>query len=139
MATQTPTTTHEHLVALTRDALRQVKKGDLEAARDFFELTASICAGATATPELLDAPHGLAEAILAAEGDDRRYSSSLALGLRVLALFPDEDALLGVSEVADVLDASRSTMHRYLRTLVRCGQLEQAPAGRKYRRPRGQA
>lgn len=64
---------------------------------------------------------------------DPRYSSSLEMGLNILALFTEDKKIWGVKEVAEVLDASRSTIHRYLTTLIGLGQLEQT-ANRKYRR-----
>lgn len=64
---------------------------------------------------------------------DPRYSSSLETGLNILALFTEDKKIWGVKEVADTLNASRSTIHRYLTTLMGLGQLEQT-ANRKYRR-----
>lgn len=64
---------------------------------------------------------------------DPRYSSSLEMGLNILSLFTEDKKIWGVKEVADALDASRSTIHRYLTTLMGLGQLEQT-ANRKYRR-----
>lgn len=64
---------------------------------------------------------------------DRRYSSSLEMGLSILALFTEDKKIWGVKEIAEVLDASRSTTHRYLTTLLGLGQLERT-ANRKYRR-----
>lgn len=64
---------------------------------------------------------------------DPRYSSSLETGLNILALFTEDKKIWGIKEVADSLQTSRSTMHRYMTTLVGLGQLEQT-ANRKYRR-----
>jgi DNA-binding transcriptional ArsR family regulator len=66
-----------------------------------------------------------------------RYSASAATTLAILDLFPiGGDELLGVAEIAERLRMSRSTVHRYLTTLVALGQLEQPEGGnRKYRRP----
>lgn len=64
---------------------------------------------------------------------DPRYSSSLEMGLSILVLFTEDKKIWGVKEVADTLNASRSTIHRYLTTLMGLGQLEQT-ANRKYRR-----
>jgi IclR family pca regulon transcriptional regulator len=61
-----------------------------------------------------------------------RYSQSLERGLAVLACFTPERPVLGISEIADELEMSRSTTHRYVITLVALGYLEQGKS-RKYR------
>jgi IclR family transcriptional regulator, pca regulon regulatory protein len=61
-----------------------------------------------------------------------RYSQSLERGLAVLACFTGERPVLGISEIADELEMSRSTTHRYVITLVALGYLEQGRS-RKYR------
>jgi IclR family transcriptional regulator, pca regulon regulatory protein len=61
-----------------------------------------------------------------------RYSQSLERGLAILSCYTPERPLLGIAELADELDMSRSTTHRYVITLVALGYLEQG-AGRKYR------
>jgi len=61
-----------------------------------------------------------------AEEDQRRsISKSLVKGLAILACFTAERATLGISELAEELDESRSTTHRYACTLVELGYLEQ--------------
>jgi AraC-like DNA-binding protein len=71
---------------------------------------------------------------------DPRLSASLGQGLTILSLFPvGGDELLRVADVADALGMSRSTVHRYLTTLVFYGQLEQPEGTRKYRRPQIEA
>lgn len=62
-----------------------------------------------------------------------RYSQSLERGLQILALFTSERPLWGVSDVADTFGWQRSTVHRYLLTLVSLGQLEQPEGQRRYR------
>jgi DNA-binding IclR family transcriptional regulator len=62
-----------------------------------------------------------------------RFSSSLETGLYILGIFCDGNRVLGVADVASLVNIPRGTTHRYLSTLVRCGQLEQT-ANRKYRR-----
>jgi DNA-binding MarR family transcriptional regulator len=64
---------------------------------------------------------------------DPRESASLIQGLRILSLFTDDKPIWGIKEAADALEAARSTVHRYVSTLVRLGQLE-STANRKYRR-----
>lgn len=64
---------------------------------------------------------------------DPRYSSSLEMGLNILALFDGDNNIWGVKEVSDALSVPRSSIHRYLKTLMGLGQLEQT-ANRKYRR-----
>jgi IclR family transcriptional regulator, pca regulon regulatory protein len=61
-----------------------------------------------------------------------RYSQSLERGLAILSSFTPARPLLGIAEIADELDMSRSTAHRYAITLVALGYLEQE-ASRKYR------
>jgi IclR family transcriptional regulator, pca regulon regulatory protein len=61
-----------------------------------------------------------------------RYSHSLGRGLAILACYTPERPVLGIAELAEQLGISRSTTHRYVRTLVSLGYLEQ-DASRKYR------
>jgi IclR family transcriptional regulator, pca regulon regulatory protein len=61
-----------------------------------------------------------------------RYSQSLERGLAILACFTAKRPVLGIADIADELDMSRSTTHRYVITLVALGYLEQG-ASRKYR------
>src|SRR5271169_2078612 len=61
-----------------------------------------------------------------------RYSQSLERGLAILRCFTPSRPVLGIADIADELDMSRSTTHRYVITLVALGYLEQG-ASRKYR------
>jgi IclR family pca regulon transcriptional regulator len=61
-----------------------------------------------------------------------RYSQSLERGLAILSCFTPERPVLGIADIADDLEMSRSTTHRYVITLVALGYLEQG-ASRKYR------
>jgi IclR family transcriptional regulator, pca regulon regulatory protein len=61
-----------------------------------------------------------------------RFSRSLERGLAILACFTPEGPLLGIAELAERLGMSRPTTHRYVKTLVSLGYLEQ-DASRKYR------
>ena len=61
-----------------------------------------------------------------------RYSQSLERGLAILGCFTPKRPVLGIADIADELDMSRSTTHRYVITLVALGYLEQG-ASRKYR------
>jgi len=63
---------------------------------------------------------------------DLRYSQSLAKGLEIMGCFRPDRPVLGIADVADELELSRSTTHRYMMSLVALGQLEQT-VGRKYR------
>jgi IclR family pca regulon transcriptional regulator len=56
----------------------------------------------------------------------------LERGLAILACFTPERPLLGIADLAEILDLSRPTTHRYVGTLVSLGYLEQ-DASRKYR------
>lgn len=62
-----------------------------------------------------------------------RYSQSLETGLLVMKGFSSEQPLQGIADVADRMEASRSTVHRYMTTLVALGMLEQDPLSRRYR------
>jgi IclR family pca regulon transcriptional regulator len=66
------------------------------------------------------------------EGRRGRFSSSLQAGLAILNCFSAEKPVLGIARLADELNMSRSTTHRYASTLVALGYLEQDTA-RRYR------
>jgi IclR family transcriptional regulator, pca regulon regulatory protein len=66
------------------------------------------------------------------DSPDGRYSQSLERGLAILQAFTYDQPWLGIAEIADTLEMSRPTTHRYASTLVALGYLEQGP-GRKYR------
>jgi IclR family transcriptional regulator, pca regulon regulatory protein len=61
-----------------------------------------------------------------------RYSSSLQAGLAILTCFSAQKPVLGIANLAEELNMSRSTTHRYASTLVALGYLEQDHA-RRYR------
>ncbi|HEY3970927.1 MAG TPA: IclR family transcriptional regulator [Solirubrobacteraceae bacterium] len=61
-----------------------------------------------------------------------RYSQSLERGLAILTAFTPERTWMGIAEIAETLEMSRPTTHRYASTLVALDYLEQGP-GRKYR------
>ncbi len=61
-----------------------------------------------------------------------RYSQSLERGLAILSCFDPKRPVMGIADIADELDMSRSTTHRYVITLLALGYLEQG-ASRKYR------
>lgn len=61
-----------------------------------------------------------------------RYSQSLERGLAILRAFTPERPWMGIAEIAEALEMSRPTTHRYASTLVALNYLEQGP-GRKYR------
>ncbi|HEY5194715.1 MAG TPA: IclR family transcriptional regulator [Solirubrobacteraceae bacterium] len=61
-----------------------------------------------------------------------RYSQSLERGLAILRAFTPDRPWLGIAELADELEMSRPTTHRYASTLVALDYLEQGPR-RKYR------
>jgi IclR family pca regulon transcriptional regulator len=63
---------------------------------------------------------------------EARYSQSLERGLAILTCFTPSRPVLGIADIADELQMSRSTTHRYMTTLVALGYLEQ-DAQRKYR------
>jgi IclR family pca regulon transcriptional regulator len=61
-----------------------------------------------------------------------RYSQSLERGLAILSCFTPERPVLGILDIANELEMSRASTHRYVSTLVVLGYLEQDTA-RKYR------
>jgi hypothetical protein len=64
-----------------------------------------------------------------------RLSRSLLLGLLVLACFPTDGTSRAVTDVAEQLQLSPSTTHRYMTTLLAVGLLEQDPRTRRYHVP----
>jgi hypothetical protein len=64
-----------------------------------------------------------------------RHSRSLLLGLLVLTCFPSDGTELAVTDVAQQIEMSPSTTHRYMTTLLAVGLLEQDPRTRGYRLP----
>jgi IclR family transcriptional regulator, pca regulon regulatory protein len=84
---------------------------------------------------VISAPHNVAGLLDEDESADERrgrYSSSLRAGLAILNCFSAERPVLGIARLADELNMSRSTTHRYASTLVALGYLEQDQA-RRYR------
>jgi IclR family transcriptional regulator, pca regulon regulatory protein len=67
-----------------------------------------------------------------------RLSYSLQSAVALLLMFSEERHALGVAELADLAGLSRPTTHRYARTFVRLGYLEQ-DLKRKYRLAPGAA
>jgi IclR family pca regulon transcriptional regulator len=61
-----------------------------------------------------------------------RYSQSLERGLAILRAFTPDRPWMGIAEIAEALEMSRPTTHRYASTLVALDYLEQGPR-RKYR------
>jgi IclR family transcriptional regulator, pca regulon regulatory protein len=61
-----------------------------------------------------------------------RYSQSLERGLAILRAFTPDRPWMGIAEIAEELQMSRPTAHRYASTLVALDYLEQGPR-RKYR------
>jgi hypothetical protein len=68
-------------------------------------------------------------------GEDPRLSRSLLRGLSLLTGFGPDGAERGIVELAEELQMSPSTAHRYAVTLVELGLLERSPRTRKYRLP----
>ncbi len=77
-------------------------------------------------------PSGRAGLELLEEERRGRFSSSLQAGLAILNCFSAQQPVLGIAKLADELNMSRSTTHRYASTLVALGYLEQDQA-RRYR------
>jgi hypothetical protein len=114
---------------LVLDGLNRLAMDDWPGALSYLEEARGKTAAITAMPVRARKVPTLPEG-------GRRYSSSLQTGLAILAEFPNPpgEDVLGIAEVADRIGRSRSTVHRYMITLVALGQLEQT-VGRKYRRP----
>ncbi len=72
---------------------------------------------------------------LQVDESDPRLSRSLLRGLSLLTRFGPEDDERGIIELANDLNMSPSTTHRYASTLVELGLLERCPRTRKYRLP----
>jgi IclR family transcriptional regulator, pca regulon regulatory protein len=66
------------------------------------------------------------------DSPEPRLSRSLEYGLALLECFTGERPLLGISKLADMVELSRSTTHRYATTLAMLGYLEQDEQ-RRYR------
>ncbi len=65
--------------------------------------------------------------------DGQRTSRSLLIGLLMIASFPSDGTYTSVASLAQSLNMSQSTTHRYLTTLVLVGLAEQDPKTRLYR------
>ncbi|HUB37195.1 MAG TPA: helix-turn-helix domain-containing protein [Solirubrobacteraceae bacterium] len=108
------------------------------ASRDRSPSIATVIADALAAPTDGDGAE-LAEATATLRahmpiGDiDPRMSRSVLRGLSILTCFGANGDSRGVVEIAEELDMSPSTTHRYTFTLVELGLLERCPRTRKYR------
>lgn len=63
---------------------------------------------------------------------DPRRSRSLEYGAAIMQCFSSKHQALGIADMAEIVEISRSTTHRYALTLVELGYLEQ-DSKRKYR------
>jgi hypothetical protein len=61
-----------------------------------------------------------------------RFSKSLTSGLYVLASLPDDGKPVGLVELAEMLDMSNATLHRYLHTLIVAELVRHDATTRKY-------
>jgi hypothetical protein len=61
-----------------------------------------------------------------------RFSKSLVSGLYVLASLPDDGTPVGIVELAEMLEMSNATLHRYLHTLIVAELVQRDAATRKY-------
>jgi hypothetical protein len=85
---------------------------------------------------LRDNGKGGQDASLDPDMADARLSRSLLRGLSLLTCFTDEGEPRGIVEVAQELDMSPSTAHRYALTLLALGLLDRSPHTRKYSLPK---
>lgn len=65
-----------------------------------------------------------------------QVSTSLLSGLLVLASLPHDGSTVSNAQLARTLELNPSTCHRYLRTLIAAGAVEQVPESKEYRRAR---
>ncbi|MHB8241954.1 MAG: helix-turn-helix domain-containing protein [Solirubrobacteraceae bacterium] len=65
---------------------------------------------------------------------EKGYSRTTLRALLVLAAVPSDGGGRGVIELAEQLGLKTTSTHRYLRTWVAVGVLEQTPGSRLYRR-----
>jgi hypothetical protein len=117
----------DHVASILADAIVEVEKGA-------WNNALLITRHATTQILLLDGKQVSVTAGARAAKVGTGQSSSLIAGFNILAAYKPGVTLLGIAELADKAEMSRSTTHRYVRTLVTLGQLEQDPATRKYRR-----
>src|ERR1700684_1716350 len=115
----------ENVGTLLEDAQKEIAYGRWKNAFEFMQ-------EATLTTRALLTMPARVRKLTKIPEHDVRYSQSLEKGLTILGLFNNEDPIWGIADVADHLELSRSTTHRYMMSLVGLGQLEQT-AGRKYR------
>jgi IclR helix-turn-helix domain len=66
--------------------------------------------------------------------DDQTYSRATFRAAMVLAAFPADGSEIELNEIARTIGLSPSTTHRYARTWMVLGLLEQHPDTRRYRR-----
>jgi IclR helix-turn-helix domain len=64
---------------------------------------------------------------------DPQLSCSLIAGMLVLAAVPEDRSYISIAEIARQTEMNSSTTHRYVKTLLALGLLDQNPATRKYR------
>lgn len=67
--------------------------------------------------------------------EDVQLSRSVLLGLLVLACFAPPGTERRIKDIAEQLGLSTSTTHRYIRTFVAVGLLQQNPLTREYALP----
>jgi hypothetical protein len=90
-----------------------------------------------AEADLLDSPsddvrHLGALLNVVARDPGSRFSKSLVSGLYVLASLPDDGEPVGIVELAETLEMSNATLHRYLHTLIVAELVQRDAATRKY-------
>jgi IclR helix-turn-helix domain len=107
------------------DAQRKIEQGDWESANKLLQRAGLLARGLVTMPVRARVLKQLPE-------KDPRYSQSLEYGLKIMALFTDEDPVWGIAEISGAMGMTRSTVHRYAVSLVGLGQLEQTD-GRRYR------
>lgn len=82
-----------------------------------------------------DLGQNIAAVLADTELNGQRVSYSALRVLSIFSMFAPAGTVRGIKAVADQHGISPSTAHRYVRTLMEVGLLEQIPHSRKYRIP----
>ena len=87
--------------------------------------------------DLLDSPNDDVRRLgdllnVVARDPGSRFSKSLVSGLYVLASLPDDGKPVGLVELAEMLEMSNATLHRYLHTLIVAELVRHDATTRKY-------
>jgi IclR helix-turn-helix domain len=107
----------EQVGEIARQLLRQGSSAGGDSANGYQHAGESIIVGWAKSPLLTD----------------RRLSRSVLVGLLTLACFAPPQTERRLVDIAELLGLPASSVHRYIKTLVATGLLEQVPSTRGYR------